>query len=53
MSTITEKEKLIDEVMSTVYKDDDPKYDCSNYTYLETLSVGELDALLADYYASH
>lgn len=40
------KDKLIDEIMNTIYKDDDPKYDYSNVQYLKTLSIEKLQDML-------
>lgn len=38
-----EKEIYIDKLMNTKFKDDDPKYDYSNRSYLSTLSLEELE----------
>jgi hypothetical protein len=45
----TSKDKLIDEIMNTVYKDDNPKYAYSNVQYLKTLSIEKLKDMLDDW----
>jgi len=45
----TKKQKLVDKIMNTCYKDDDPKYDYSNYKYLDTLSTSALQDILDNY----
>ena len=39
------REKLIDNIMSNSYADDDPKYYDSNVAYLNTLSTEKLEAM--------
>ena len=44
------KDELIDTVMGTVYKDDDPENENSNRKYLKSLPVSVLDKMAGDYY---
>lgn len=43
------REKLIDSVMGTYYKDDDPKYDSQNRAHLGTMTNIELSIMLSDF----
>jgi len=43
------KDDLIDELLNTVYGDDDPSHDASNERYLESLTIGQLEDKLADW----
>ena len=42
---MSKKQKLIDNIMSNRYADDDPKNDDSNIAYLNTLSTEKLEAM--------
>jgi len=43
------KDDLIEEILNTVYADDDPSHDASNERYLESLTIGQLEDKLADW----
>jgi len=43
------KEKLIDKLLNTKYADDDPKYDQSNYKYLNSLPIQKLKKMIDDW----
>ena len=43
------KDDLIEEILNTVYGDDDPSHDASNERYLESLTIGQLEDKLADW----
>lgn len=45
----TRKDDLIEEIMNTVYADDDPSHDASNERYLESLTISQLEDKLADW----
>lgn len=42
----TNRQVMIDKLMSTRYADDDPKYDGSNRAFLESLSTAELEKMV-------
>ena len=44
------KDELIDTVMGTVYKNDDPENSRSHRKYLESLPISVLDKMAGDYY---
>jgi hypothetical protein len=44
------RDELIDKVINTVYKNNDPKYNKLNRKYLESLSIHKLDKILDDHY---
>lgn len=39
------RQQYIDDIMSSQYADDDPKYDDRNRNFLEGLSIGELEEI--------
>ena len=43
------KDDLIEEILNTVYANDDPSHDASNERYLESLSIEELEDKLSDW----
>jgi predicted exporter len=43
------KDEFIARLMSTVFKDDDPKYKNKTIEYLESLDEDTLDEMLSDY----
>ena len=47
------REKLIDRVMATCYKDDDPKYDSQNRAHLQTQFNTHLSIMLSSYFADN
>jgi len=47
------RDELIDKVMNTIYRDDDPKYDKWNAEYLNSLSLHKLHQMLDDHYVEN
>jgi hypothetical protein len=43
MTAKTNKQALIDKIMTVEYKNDDPKYDGQNRAFLESLTTAELE----------
>jgi len=43
------KDELIARLMSTLFKDDDPKHYDSNIKYLESLSFEDIEEMIVDY----
>lgn len=49
MTKKSNRQALIDSIMSKKYGSDDPKYDESNHAFLESLTLDELEKLNSEF----